>query len=441
MKKLLTAILFLFFSLILSATNHYVATGGGGSGTLISPFASLTQVNAHSYAAGDSILFKGGDTFYGTLIVSQSGSSGSRIGIGRYSTGANPIITGFTTVSAWTNLGSNIWESTSAVSTLSTCNMVTINGVNTPMGRYPNTGYLTFQTHSGTSSITSNSLNGTPDWTGAELVIRTAQFVLDRTIITGQSTGTLSYSPATSWAPTNNWGFFIQNDVRTLDVQNEWYYNPSTKKIRIYSVSSPVNVKVSSVDFTCELYKDYLTFENITFEGANSYNFDSSWSGGNTGIVIRNCSILNAGMDGIRLSGISNLLIEDNIITDSNNNGINLYYNEPGAIIRSNTVTNSGLYAGMGQSQMKNYTGIYAGYQNTCDDMVIENNNVINSGYCGINFEGDGILVNNNYVNIYCSVLEDGGGIYTNNEGSASSVCIITGNIVLNGIGANTGCL
>src|SRR5665647_1052826 len=186
MKKLLTAILFLFFSLILSATNHYVATGGGGSGTLISPFASLTQVNAHSYAAGDSILFKGGDTFYGTLIVSQSGSSGSRIGIGRYSTGANPIITGFTSVSVWTNLGSNIWESTSAVSTLSTCNMVAINGVNKAMGRFPNTGYYTFQSHSGSTSITSSSLSGTPDWTGAELVIKDATWVLDRSFVSSQ---------------------------------------------------------------------------------------------------------------------------------------------------------------------------------------------------------------------------------------------------------------
>jgi hypothetical protein len=36
---------------------------------------------------------------------------------GAYGTGANPIITGFTTVSSWSNLGGNIWESTSAVST------------------------------------------------------------------------------------------------------------------------------------------------------------------------------------------------------------------------------------------------------------------------------------------------------------------------------------
>ena len=45
---------------------------------------------------------------------------------------------------------------------------------------------------------------------------------------------------------TNNYGFFIQNDSRTLDTAGEWYYNLSTKKIRIYSSISPTNVQVST---------------------------------------------------------------------------------------------------------------------------------------------------------------------------------------------------
>jgi len=439
MKKLII-IPILFFSLILSATNHYVATKGSGTGTIGNPFNTLTQVNTHVYVAGDSILFNRGDTFYGTLSIAQSGSISKPIIIGAYGIGVNPIISEFTSVSVWTNLGGNIWESTNAVSTLSTCNMVTINGVNTPMGRYPNSGYFTFQSHSGTTSITTNRLNGTTNWTGAELVIRTKQFVLDRNVITGQSISTLTYGPVVSMLElTNGYGFFIQNDVRTLDSINEWYYNPSTKKIRIYSTNEPVNVKVSSVNFTCELWKNYLTFQNITFEGANNYNFDSSWSGGNTNITIRNCNILNAGIDAIRLTSLANLLIEDNIIMDSNNNGINLQWNDLNAIIRNNTIVNSGIYAGMGQNGMRQYSGIAPGYRNTCDGMVIEYNNVINSGYIGIAFEGDLVLVKNNFVDTYCTVLEDGGGIYTNNEGSINSRSIITGNIVLNGIGAING--
>src|SRR5205823_2520641 len=97
---------------------------------------------------GDNVLFNRGDVFYGRIIINKSGASGSPITIGAYGTGANPVITGFTTVSSWTSLGSNIWESSNTVSTLSTANIVVINGVNTAMGRYPNSGYLPYQSFS-----------------------------------------------------------------------------------------------------------------------------------------------------------------------------------------------------------------------------------------------------------------------------------------------------
>src|ERR1035437_8834850 len=236
--KTLFLLPFIIFSLAANATNYYFSVTGNdaNNGTSTStPWQTVSKFNSVSgYTQknpGDSLLFKRGDTFYGSLRIGSSGSSGSPIVIGAYGTGSKPVITGFTTVSAWTNLGSNIWESIAAVSTLATCNMVTINGVNTPMGRYPNTGYLTFQSHSGTTSITSSSLTGTPNWTGAALVVRTNQFILDRTIITSQSGGTLTYSPALAYTPTDGFGYFIQNDSRTLDTANDWYYNPSTKKI------------------------------------------------------------------------------------------------------------------------------------------------------------------------------------------------------------------
>ena len=222
-------IAFLILSTIASATDYYISSSGNDANngrSSSTPWKTIAKVNSafSIMKPGDRILFKRGDTFYGTLKISKSGLSGSPIIIGAYGTGANPIITGFTNVTAWTNLGSNIWESSSAVSTLSTCNMVTINGVNTGMGRYPNTGYLTYKTYSDNTSITSSSLSGTPNWIGAELVVRTNQFVIDRTFITCQTTGTLTYSPALTFTPIDGFGFFIQNDSRTLDLINEWYY-------------------------------------------------------------------------------------------------------------------------------------------------------------------------------------------------------------------------
>ena len=252
MKSLLLLLAFIILSFTANATTYYFSASGNdaNNGTSTStPWKTLSKFNSvfSSLSPGDNVLFNRGDVFYGSITINKSGTAASRITIGAYGTGAQPIITGFTTVSAWTNLGSNIWESTTAVSTLSTCNMVVINGVNTAMGRYPNTGYLTYQSAVSNKSITSSSLNST-NWTGAEAVIRKNDWILDRCLITNHSGTTLTYTdPYTSDNAIANFGFFIQNDSRTLDQQNEWYYNPSTKKIRIYSTSSPTNVQVATV--------------------------------------------------------------------------------------------------------------------------------------------------------------------------------------------------
>jgi hypothetical protein len=102
MKRLIFIPL-LFISLILSATKHYVAVGGGGAGTLVSPFATIAQVNAHSFAAGDSILFNRGDVWRETLTVPSSGSAGSPIVFSAYGTGSDPIIDGSALLTSWTS--------------------------------------------------------------------------------------------------------------------------------------------------------------------------------------------------------------------------------------------------------------------------------------------------------------------------------------------------
>ena len=278
MKSLLLSA-FTILCFTANATNYYFSTSGNdaNNGTSTStPWKTISKFNSvfASKSPGDIFLFNRGNVFYGNLIISRSGSSGKPITIGAYGTGANPVISGFTTVSTWTNLGNNIWESTSTVSGLSTANMVVINGVNTAMGRYPNTGYLPYQSFSGTTSITSSSLSGSPNWTGAEAVIRKQRWIIDRNLITAQSGGKLTYKASSTYAGQAGYGFFIQNDSRTLDKQNEWYYNHSTRKLRIYSTSTPTNVQITTKDTLAYMkYRSYITFDNLSFKGANKNAF------------------------------------------------------------------------------------------------------------------------------------------------------------------------
>ena len=442
MKKLTTLLLFAL-SFTANATTYYFSTSGNdaNNGTSTStPWKTLSKFNSvfASRSPGDNFLFNRGDVFYGKIVISRSGSSGAPITIGAYGTGANPLITGFTTIGSWTNLGSNIWESTSSVSSLSATNMVVINGVNTAMGRYPNSGYLTYQSFSGTTSITSSSLSGSPNWTGAEAVIRKQRYVIDRNIITSHSGGTLNYTPTSTYAGQSNYGFFIQNDSRTLDAQNEWYYNPGTKKLRIYSTSTPANVQVATVDTLVTIAaKNYITFDGVSFSGSNKDAFTIKSS---SNITIQNCTIDYSGKDAIwggqnGGTASSAFKLQNSTINHTNNNAINLENEFKSPLISHNIIQNTGMLTGMGAMSYGNY-GTFIAIQTQCDNTIIEYNEIDNTGYLGITFGHINTIIRNNFLNGFCLLKCDGAGIYTYQGASGQK---ILNNIVINGTGDQAG--
>ena len=119
--RCIITLLILLISLAVQATDYYCSDTGSNTNNGLSELSPFDYAKAKTilYVAGDRLLLKRGGTYYGDWTITRSGSAGNPITIGAYGTGANPIITGFTTVSAWTNLGSNIWESTNTVSAVS----------------------------------------------------------------------------------------------------------------------------------------------------------------------------------------------------------------------------------------------------------------------------------------------------------------------------------
>ncbi|HEY5370531.1 MAG TPA: T9SS type A sorting domain-containing protein [Hanamia sp.] len=430
-----------------TAKDYYVSNSGNdaNNGTSSStPWKTIDKVNSSSFSAGDNIFFKRGDTFYGGIIASNAGRSGSPITYCAYGSGAKPVITGFTSVSSWTNTGGNIWESTSAVSSLSTLNTVLINGVSTPMGRFPNgdatypflPNFDIFQsstgTGSGASSITSSSLSGTPDWTGADVVVRINQWTFGRSVITGQSGGTLNFTGAVGGGLSPNWGFFIQNDIRTLDQQGEWYYNPSTKKISIYSTSSPTNVTVSTVDTLFYLISnipstDFTDVDNITFNGANT---NAIFINGNLTFSLTNCDVSYSGFEGLELygGGIKSGTISNNTFYGNGSSGIFTTGEIQDLTITNNNVNVSGVISAYKQNDYTN-----SGIGCTAPGSLIQYNTVDSSAYCGITFRGSNIQTRNNVVNHSAMVRGDAAGIYTGFANETGKV--IDGNIVLNSMG------
>lgn len=436
-------------SLSTAADYHISESLGDDSRTLEeaqnpnTPWKTINRLNGifELLNPGDQVLFRRGERFFGSINVNKSGSVGNPIVIGAFGEGAKPIITGFKTVTNWTSLGNHIWESTEAVSNLPTCNMVTIDGVNTAKGRFPNSDYANIDSHSGTTSIASTSLVGGPNWTGAEVVIRTFMWVLDRMNITNHSGSKIDFAELWGDEPKDDYGFFIQNDIRTLDVENEWYYDKSSGKLFIYSMFEPESqITTTSIDTLISIEASYISIDGIHFDGANSYGICSRNRQSN--ITIKNCTISNSGINAIQLSGVSDPIIHDNTVNIANNNGIRIVNGSNNATIKRNVIRKIGLIPGAGQTGSSlSYSAIYC--DRFSEGISITDNKISDIGYIGISVYSDNTLIQHNIIDSFCLILMDGGGIYSNNNFDSPDTPYdnykILDNIVLNGVGNNQG--
>lgn len=439
--KIKLIILSLLACLPLQAEKHYVASGGGGLGTLASPFANLTQVNAHAFVAGDSLLFNKGNSFYGTLTMDASGTAGNPIYIGSYGTGALPIITGFSTLTSWTNNGDGrYWATVTGVE--AQANMVTVDCVNTAMGRYPDAGTnLTFESHSTTVSITNTGMGDATDWEGADVVINKNWWILERSHVTDHTGDVLTYSVYSGISYSyiiDGRYFFIQNDLRCVTGGNEWYHDYAAGRFYIWGDPSTKTVKIATINYLIDLGStyDYITIDGLKLSGSisNAINigdyFNSSGSGNN--IIIKNCDVEFAGF-----IGISCVALEDNCTIDNNNVA---QCNADGILVRGGnmTVTNNDIsYCGMIPGAFHrgtDATGIRM-YSTDGEAHLNEYNNIDHVGYSGISVYEDIVAtIRYNFINYSMQVTDDGGGIYFG--GSTTLIKNVESNIILNtGIG------
>lgn len=458
MKRLLLSIVWLVLWLNSLATVYYISSSTGNDNnnglSPSTPWNSLTKVSDFNFISDDVILFKTDDTWFGTLTIHSTGTPSHPIIYSSYGSGNPPKISGFVPVSTWSSLGNSIWESSTAVSTLATLNMVTIGGINTPMGRTPNfPNYYTWQSHGGSGSsltLTSSNLNSSViDWSNphAEVAWFGTTYIVNRAPIVAASGTQITftpYNPATIiWQ--NSPGYFlqyfiIQNDPRTLDIQNEWYYDPGTKKIRIFSSSQPQNVKIAAVTtlLLLQSFKDWIVISNIDFEGSNG---DAIVAGGVKHTTITACRFNFIGGNAIT-GGSFTGDFPGNIISNCNinnvqNMGIDVWKRYA---ILSDTVKNVGEIMGMNSPMTGSVSvnSIATGIRVRDDSSIVSNCVLDSCGYLGIYWFGQRSIVNNNFLNHMCSLnqLRDGGAIYTWN---GTSPIVYTGSKVYGNIALNTG--
>jgi parallel beta-helix repeat protein len=449
--KTFTVVLVFFLSAIMSAraTNYYFSTYTGNDGRTSvqaqspsTPWRTLDKLNAifPSLKPGDTVFLQRGSFFVGSLKVTQSGIAGKPIVIAAYGTGFAPILSGFTQLKTWTSIGGNIWQSYCGSCGVR-ANMVKVADSIQPMGRWPNRnaangGYAVIQSHVDSTSITDAALGTTPNWTGADLVIRKYTWLIERDSILQHSGTTIRYKTASTNPATDKFGYFVQNSLKTLDQNGEWYYDPRTKKMNMYWTSDPstISINVTAVDTLINIFKRaYVSFQGLFLQGANRMGIYVLQS---NNISFTDCAIIYSGVNGVKTTQSPYVTFLRTTVDHSGNNGMEL--DGSNYLVQDCRVLRSGTVPGMGNC-MQSYIGLtFRGDNNT-----IQYNKIDSTGYCPLEFIGANNMIKNNAVDYFAFVKDDGGGIYTwSGDISPTTKRVtgtITGNVVSNGVTAPAG--
>lgn len=452
LKSSLLFTLLFYFSTTMYGASYYFSTAIGNDSRSSTqaqnpdtPWKTVSKLNSFfsNLKAGDVIYFRRGETYFGAIRLNASGSLSNPIRIGAYGSGAKPIITSLAEVTGWRGIGNGRYESTNTFSA-NEVNIVVVDDTVQERGRFPNSsddngGYLTINAVNGSRSISSNQLTSSPNLNGGEAVIRKVQWILDRHRISSHSGNTIEYTGTSSFPAVVNWGFFIQDHINTLDQYGEWFYNRSTKKLNVFFGSSNPSshpTYLSSLDhlLTKSDGSSNIVIENLHFRGSNKDAINIS---GGSGIRFLNNDIEFAGENGFYVTSIAGLELNNNFVSYAMNTGIYLRFGNQGAKVTNNKVENTFVFQGGGQNGDNNGVGIFA----ASDRTVVENNQVINTGYNGIHFNGNHTKIKNNLVDGYCLVKNDGGGIYSfgGQNGTVYTGREVEGNIVLYGKATNFG--
>jgi hypothetical protein len=436
-------------------------TGIGTVGNIVTSavaILTITKLNTLSLQPGDSVHFKKGQIFNGSVILQNNGTAGNQIVIDNYGKiGGNPLITGLKNLNGWTNAGGGIWNISIPEGTAN-MNIITMDNNIQRMGRYPNfnntnQGWLFYSSFTGTNTL-NTSLTGTPNWTGANAVYKQRSYLTNSVPITAQSGGTLTLGTCYSFdgsvvdmrTSVTNYGFFIQNDIRTLDTLGEWYFNPTTKLFSMYFGSDNPNshiIKASIFDRIVDLGSggtdapaapaySYITISNINIQGGNKFGVQS-FNGVNN--VVKKCNITQC-YNGVMFWYIPNGIVDSDSITYCTNDGI-MQLQPPSG---TTTITNNYLYnIGQMEGLGANFTNAMQGIWTAGPNVNIINNRLDLIGHTPIYFNSANVKIQYNYITNYCNIRDDAGGIYTFGDTGSVKNRVIDHNIIVNGIGNKSG--
>jgi len=442
MIRILTILL--LFSVNCFATNWYVSSSTGSDsnpGTFAQPWASLAKVSSSfaSINAGDSILLKCGDTFYGSIVVGKSGTSGNPIVISSYNTGAKPIITGEQVVSGWTHMGGNVWRG-NLVGDSTLC-LFTINGVITPFAR--NTQSWLKYTAISASSV---SIPHTGSWVDSTIVIKPNEWRQERCIVLTDVANVITFR---SWYNKNNgtiagleptktnYGLFLMNNLSYLRAQNDLYYDYPNQFLYMYSVGIPTNVSTTGVDTLINIgSRQYITVKGLEFKYAG---LNGIYAVQTQGLDIDGNKFTYMGGQAFGCYRLYNSILHNNYIDKALQMGhyirsVSSPYSNISII--NDTIKNVGLWYGMG---LYNEDGDNCGMAvSALTDLYVAGCVIDSVGDAGMKFGGNDVLIEKNVISNFTLKSADRSAVYTFSDIDGTSTTynrVIRNNFFFNGWG------
>lgn len=403
MKSFSSFICAALISNLLFAGNHYVSSvngSTGGTGTQGNPYKNLSQVA--TLAAGDTVFLECGSLFRETLTLFSGGTSGARIVITNYGSGAKPVISGADTVQNWTQDGTKYYATFSG-----TVKNFFANNKEQIIARTPNEGIYYQLDSAQTTYLKDAALTQTNGyWNGAKVCVHTAQWCWEKSTVSTYQNGQVNYSPALTLSAIGGYGYFFYDKDSCLNAAKEWYYDSANSKLWFIPANGTANTlfceaSVRNAGILLQNNAHYVTISGIRFEKQSNAGVQTSNQTQHT--IVRDCEFFGQYNYGVYTRGKYHL-IENCRFDEVDGHGVDI--NAAGNTEVSHcSFKNIGQFRNSGIGGQANLSAIAVNFADSC---YLHHNTIDSVGYCGISCDGAYSVVEKNTAS-HCMLLNNDG--------------------------------
>lgn len=462
------------------AATYYVSRATGDDGddgsTPALAFQTLDHVNTLALQPGDEVRLLCGERWrVDPLVVTRSGTAGSPIVFTSHPLGCadRPVLSGAQPISGWASAGTDLWLAdldlgANAGRFPEGLSQLFRGAGRLPFGRWPNPdagdGYAVIDAQPQPNRLTDAALPAV-DWTEAVAHVKGIRWYMMNREVTSDLGSTLVLGDALSCIGTPDcagWGYFLSSHPATLDREGEWFYDPSTNTVLLYStLGAPADgeiegsaIRTAASDFSggieigrhLQEHVAWVTIENLRIErwpdAGITYPVNLE-ADENHDLVLRDLEIVDPESTGLRLvtwvwnaaahgngpngwRGGRNLLVENITVSGPNHFGIDTFAvdstfvgNRIEDVGRIGSLVRSGLGCGFtGTNCTENGDGFRLRHDpgapdHTARDELIEGNVLERIGMNGIDVFGRFVTVQENVIREPCITKGDCGAIRT----------------------------